>query len=253
MVNSLIRRNTSPRMIRRRRRVLAVVLAGAGLATAAWTGCSVEENYETLSFFFDGVPDPNAPSRVIRSGGDNVQLAIVSQHSAFEERRCEECHADSGEFGFVVSGFGELSSETCMKCHMDVFDEHDTLHGPVAQNECLWCHDPHESVHPHLMRSASPPLCLGCHSLELRDGPLIPEHEDLDRDCLDCHSGHGGPDTRFLKPGWPVDGPGAELAPEAESDSDVPADDSAVEAKGASDERKDEPIIPSASDEDEPE
>lgn len=215
-------------MVRRRRRVLAAVLIGTGVAGLLWSGCSVEEHYDTLSLFFDGVPDPNAPRRTI-GGGSGAQLAIVSQHSAFEERRCEECHGSGGEFGFVVSGFGELGSDSCLECHMEIFEAHEVIHGPVAQNECLWCHDPHESVYPHLMRDASPPLCLGCHSLELREGPLIPEHEDLDRDCLDCHYAHGGSDMRFLKPGWPVAGEGVaeeaeleETSPTEEADGPVP-------------------------------
>jgi hypothetical protein len=30
--------------------------------------------------------------------------------------------------------------------------------------------------------------------------PQPPEHVDLDRDCLDCHQGHGGQQRYFLKP-----------------------------------------------------
>ena len=41
----------------RRLAILALALMPATL----WLGCSVEKNYKILSFFFDGVPDPNAP------------------------------------------------------------------------------------------------------------------------------------------------------------------------------------------------
>jgi hypothetical protein len=46
----------------------------------------------------------------------------------------------------------------------------------------------------------SPDLCLACHRFELLGPRQPPEHEDLDRDCLDCHLGHGGERQYFLKP-----------------------------------------------------
>jgi predicted CXXCH cytochrome family protein len=210
----------NPRIKSIRRLVLLPIAACWAVALLGWAGCSIEKHYETLSFFFDGVPDPNAPGRTIPGAG-NVRVAIVSRHTAFEERRCEACHAESGDFGFVVSGFRELGSESCLSCHADVNRQHPVMHGPVAQTECLWCHDPHESVHPHLMRDPAPPLCLGCHSLELDERPRITEHADLDRNCLDCHFAHGGVDLRLLKPDWPVAGPGAS------EEADAPAEDAA--------------------------
>jgi predicted CXXCH cytochrome family protein len=186
---------------RTRRRVgAAVIVIGAG--GALWSGCSVEKHYEVLSFFFDGVPDPNAPAggRLVASGTPGVALAVVSQHSAFEERRCSECHGKTGEFAFRVSGFSDLSSAVCMKCHADVMEEHEVIHGPVAAQECLWCHQPHESPYEDLLSYTAPKLCLDCHSLGLMGSPPIPEHMDLERSCLECHFGHGGATRAMLRP-----------------------------------------------------
>jgi predicted CXXCH cytochrome family protein len=195
------RTNTSRR--RTRRRVGAAVMV-ITCGAASWSGCSVEKHYETLSFFFDGVPDPNAPGaeggRLVASGTPGVALAVVSQHSAFEERRCSECHGETGEFAFRVSGFSDLTSEVCMKCHSDVMDEYEVIHGPVAAQECLWCHQPHESPYEDLLSYSAPKLCLDCHSLGLMGSPQIPEHMDLERSCLDCHFGHGGETRAMLRP-----------------------------------------------------
>src|SRR4051794_38380706 len=49
-----------------RRRLRRAVLVGLRLLVLAapvgvWVGCTAESKYKTLSYFFDGVPDPNAP------------------------------------------------------------------------------------------------------------------------------------------------------------------------------------------------
>jgi predicted CXXCH cytochrome family protein len=177
-----------------RGRTGALVIAGLCLA---WPGCSVEKNYELLSFFFDGVPDPNAP---VTRGGIGTAVVIASAHSAFADRRCEACHGSTVGFGVVVTGFAELDASVCPTCHTGIADEYPRLHGPVAGGECLWCHEPHESRYPNLQAWASPELCLGCHRLELESMAQPPEHEDLARDCLDCHMAHGGEHRYFLRP-----------------------------------------------------
>ncbi|MHC4979930.1 MAG: cytochrome c3 family protein [Planctomycetota bacterium] len=186
-------------------------LAPVAIAVAVFVGCSVEKHYELLSFFFDGVPDPvtGVPSGTGARGAEGrpAPLAIVSSHSAFAERRCEDCHGDTGGFDLVVTGFAELDATVCGNCHAQVTEEYPRMHGPVTAEECLWCHWPHESPYPYLLAQASPDLCLGCHGFELRGLPQPPEHEDLGRDCLDCHHGHGGPQRYFLRPldTWPAD------------------------------------------------
>jgi predicted CXXCH cytochrome family protein len=181
--------------------------APAAIAAAIIVGCSVEKHHDLLSFFFDGVPAPAAGRPGAGggpgAGGRPVPMPIVSAHSAFAERRCEDCHGETGGFGVVISGFSSLDATVCRTCHSQVGEEFPRMHGPVAAQECLWCHWAHESTYPHLLSAGTPELCLGCHGFELRDRPQPAEHEDLGRDCLDCHRGHGGQQQYFLKPPEP--------------------------------------------------
>ena len=177
--------------------------AGAALAAAALcAACSIEKNYELLSLFFDGVPRPGtAPSGAAseRRPGDRASAAAVSAHSAYAERRCGECHGDQARFGLFGTGVSKLDASVCLNCHGQVLDEHPLLHGPVAARACLWCHQPHDSPQPFLLAAASPSLCLQCHRFQLQGAPPTPPHQDMQRDCLECHRGHGGAQRYFLR------------------------------------------------------
>jgi predicted CXXCH cytochrome family protein len=187
------------RFARRWRSTPALVLVIVGL----WGGCSVERHYAVLSVFFDGVPDPNAPKRPVRGTGE-VAVGIVSSHLAFEERRCDECHAQTARFSFSVDGFTGLDGTVCLKCHAEVTSEHPDMHGPVVANACLWCHEAHESPFAHLLRTEGPEMCLSCHEFAEDVDARVPEHQDLTRDCLECHGAHGGNDQYFLNPVEPA-------------------------------------------------
>ncbi len=177
----------------------SIVASSVALATALlWSGCNVEDNYETLSFFFDGVPSPSA----MRAESDQEAGPgrEGSWHTAYIDRRCSECHGKTARFSFAVSGFTELDATVCLKCHEQVPTEYPLVHGPVAVGECLVCHQPHQSPYPKLLIQPSPELCLYCHSEDMVGEPVIPEHRDVSRDCLECHHGHGGADPYFLRP-----------------------------------------------------
>ncbi len=92
----------------------------------------------------------------------------------------------------------KVESTVCLKCHAEVPKQHPIMHGPVVANACLWCHAPHESTIQPLLKSRAPELCLQCHGLEMTNLPQPPEHDDLQRDCLECHRAHGGEDPYFL-------------------------------------------------------
>ncbi len=226
----LARRSTSPRGEAGHRPPLAaliVLLAGA----AAWTGCSIEKNYELLSFFFDGVPAPASISDEAAAGrrrpGGAAAAVRVSAHTAYLERRCAACHGDSAKFGLFASGFTQLDASVCMQCHEQVLAAYPRIHGPVAAEACLWCHQPHESPHAFLLAAASPDVCLQCHRLQMIEAPPQPHHEDLQRDCLECHLGHGGSAGYFLRSpeaSVPHDEP-----PEPDRGQDAPADASPIE------------------------
>jgi predicted CXXCH cytochrome family protein len=180
--------------VRRRTLILAI-----GLSALAVTGCDIEKHYDTLSFFFDGVPDPNAvepeapADRRALTGGQSP--GARSSHLAYVERRCTDCHGAASRTPFRAGGFNQLDQRVCLECHEEETSGYPYVHGPVAIGECLLCHKPHDSPNLHLLVEPPATLCLGCHEMKAE-----PPHDDLERSCLDCHHGHGGDHPYFLRP-----------------------------------------------------
>src|SRR5690349_17739222 len=82
-------------------------------------GCDTpEKRYRTLSFFFDGVPNPYAPKVApgteegadARAGGT---VTVQHVHKPYDEGHCYECHGDAKEF----SEFKAMGPQVCLKCH----------------------------------------------------------------------------------------------------------------------------------------
>lgn len=170
------------------------------LLATQWLGCSSspEERYKVLSFFFDGVPDPNA-SKVSETDefGERTTVARTgSVHKPFAENKCDACHASAtGKF----EDFDKVDVSACAKCHQETRTQYAYMHGPVATGECRLCHSPHESSVKFLMNDASPALCVSCHDAEFL--PQNIDHE-ISRDCLECHVGHGGEKRMLLRADW---------------------------------------------------
>lgn len=187
-------------------------------AALAWVGCSVERDYKMLSLFFDGVPDPS----VIRSNADAIRFAketggTVYVHPPFANNQCGECHKDlSGEMARKVD------PTLCFRCHEAAANEHPKMHGAVSAGACVFCHSPHESTVKHLLRDHAPKICIQCHTAKSFGDPPAPVHADMNRDCLECHFGHGGPERFFLRPGWLETMPGQ---PQAIPDGAEPGPD----------------------------
>ena len=155
-------------------------------------GCSVRKNYKTLSFFFDGVPDPNAPVKRLSTSsnaaaGSNEQLPApkMYRHKPYADGKCEECHAADKKHLVTVK------AELCLKCHAPAVKQYPVMHAPVAIGQCLWCHEPHESDSPQLLKTTAAQLCLQCHDPELLPSDIKP-HQSDQANCLACHVGHGG-------------------------------------------------------------
>lgn len=147
-----------------------------------------------LSFFFDGVPDPNAIIADSDLAAAKAAGLTYYTHKPYAENACRECHDNpSNVFG------GRTDSSICMKCHAEVVQQHEVMHGPVAAVACLWCHKPHESIHENLLRYEVPQLCRQCHVPGLLGAPQQPDHIQNEVACLDCHSGHGGDNRYFLQ------------------------------------------------------
>ena len=178
-------------------------IAAAIVAGAVWAGCSVEKHYELLSFFFDGVPNPNALPVTPTAGGSAMtmrQSPTYTIHKPFKDEKCDACHKSM----FDRTGIG---SDVCLACHSDVQDEYRVMHGPVAVGACLWCHVPHESGFAHLLKETDRRVCTQCHGAEMLDTERVPAHADEARGCLECHGGHGSDARYMLKPvGEPAGG-----------------------------------------------
>ncbi len=172
----------------------------AAVIVSAVHGCSVEKNYALLSFFFDGVPNPNAMPVLAASGDPAAMRAspTYTVHPPYLENRCVECHGRA----FSTSG---VDSGVCLKCHEGVRDAYAYMHGPVAFGACLMCHVPHESAYPALLKSEPIEVCGQCHGPGMLDSERVPEHADGSASCLDCHFGHGG-GARYMLRETPVAG-----------------------------------------------
>lgn len=174
----------------------AVGLASSVVLLVVWSGCATpEERYRVLSFFFDGVPDPStmiepAEGTVVIGRGADARRVYAHKPWTEKDSCLVACH--------VGDIYNLPDSSICLKCHEETPTQFPRMHGPVAAVACLWCHEPHKSEHRYLLLEASPGLCIQCHEPGVLLGDDPPAHTDPARDCLDCHSGHGGDAAGFL-------------------------------------------------------
>jgi predicted CXXCH cytochrome family protein len=170
-------------------------LAAGLLLGAVVLGCGTPtQRYRTLSFFFDGVPNPDAPKGVSTSTRGNAHGIVTYLHKPFSEKKCESCHQNSED----IFARARVRQDVCMDCHRPVKKQYPCRHGPVGAGHCLMCHSPHQATEPHLLKQQQPGLCTQCHEPAMLSSGT-PEHQKADANCLSCHSGHGGTDWHFLK------------------------------------------------------
>lgn len=161
-------------------------------APLLWAGCSVEKHYALLSFFFDGVPNPNLLP-ILAASGDPASIRLsktYTAHQPFLDQQCSACHTGRFDMRGVADG-------VCFTCHQGVQEEHAFMHGPVVVGVCMWCHVAHESAYPALLKHEARTVCVQCHEPALLPADQVPEHADESVSCLVCHVGHGS-DGRFL-------------------------------------------------------
>lgn len=181
----------SRRAIIRRRQGLFIGFA-ALVSISILIGCSnPQKRYEVLSFFFDGVPDPNAEQKEMARAQAEGHLTVV--HKPYADNQCNSCHLNTND----IFARAQVREDICLTCHADTVTAHPVMHGPVVNNACSMCHSPHSSAVPHLLRQPAPAVCTQCHEpaiMELmHQQPLDPKAS-----CIECHSGHGGTDHRLL-------------------------------------------------------
>ena len=165
--------------------------------------CSVAKNYKTLSFFFDGVPDPNqkkaaAEQSAAKKGSQSKRIrpviVIKSGHPDYAKKRCSKCH-DNTKQSYLKTSRDKL----CFTCHKAEKFTGKFLHGPVAVKHCHTCHLPHNSRYPRLLVKIKRPLCLQCHKEE--EINIIRDHTTRQYDdCVRCHLPHAADNKFFLKP-----------------------------------------------------
>lgn len=161
------------------------------LGVAVWAGCTVTpENYDMLSFWFDGVylPGSEGDTAGIRNSPD------YTVHKPFAEDKCVDCH--KRRFNMTAA-----DSSVCMKCHEGVPESQPRMHGPVVTMACLWCHTPHESPYKALLKAPPREVCSQCHGPGMLGTAKTAEHgPESEVSCLECHQGHGGTVRYFLHP-----------------------------------------------------
>lgn len=190
-----VNRNAARRTPRLSPRWCVALWSLVGLGIIVDTGCTVtKDNYATLSFFFDGVPDPNTVAGGAAKPGDATLMAVVSTHAPFAQDKCDACHKTQ----YRPS---RNDGSPCLACHQGVLTQHNWTHGAVAGGACLWCHSPHESARRWLLRGPDRKVCAQCHAGTMLDASAVPAHVDESVSCVSCHFGHGGDDSLMLKPG----------------------------------------------------
>jgi predicted CXXCH cytochrome family protein len=164
------------------------------LCSSLLLGCEGKTRYQVLSFFFDGVPLPEAPKiePIEDPQKKSVQMASVYiEHGPYGAKQCGACH-QSGSNNLVLP-----IKELCFKCHaLDLRKKN--LHGPLASGGCKICHNPHGSRYPFLLVAEPKEFCLYCHDRE--DIARNPVHAGMNgAQCTECHDAHGSDNEYLLR------------------------------------------------------
>lgn len=171
------------------------------------TACSTQEHFRTLSFFFDGVPDPEAQRQAAITDSLNAVSAdstslLASRmtaefvfHAPYREKECGSCH-NQGQMGSLT----EEEPDLCYLCHIDFREINNFQHGPASAGYCTECHNPHRSKEPKLLVNSGHDLCSECHDSESLFLGVFHSRDDED-ECYSCHDPHGDDNRTFLKSG----------------------------------------------------
>ena len=179
--------------------VLLAVLSGSIILS-----CSPQRKFNILSFFFDGVPPPNASaddqgdSLLVFNDSSMVtgqRTAVITEyyfHDPYQKRKCMLCHDESSMGNMTIPEPG-----LCFTCHEDFTKSYTFVHGPVNGGYCTKCHSAHMSKSDKMLSIEGQPLCLLCHTPEKDFGAEA--HSKIGREnCTSCHNPHGGEDRYLL-------------------------------------------------------
>jgi predicted CXXCH cytochrome family protein len=170
------------------------------------SGCTSTHSYKTLSFFFDGVPNPQekisihkldsltkADSTVLKENLIVEAKPLMNFHSPYQSKECASCHDQS-----TMGKFTMPQPELCYQCHDNFKNAYKVLHGPVGGGQCTECHNPHQSLNENLLTRTNQAICTYCHDLEQLI-KLEVHRKIKDVSCLECHNPHGGENKNILR------------------------------------------------------
>ncbi len=170
-------------------------------------GCKRPASHKSLSFFFDGVPDPeqvkaakreDSLAKTLKFTGTKAvptreAIAQAILHPPYRAKQCAMCH-DKGALGKS----DKSQTTTCYQCHDNFSDNFAYVHGPVAAGYCTMCHNPHMADNKEFLIRKGRDLCILCH--DNNQITRMEAHQDIaDANCTECHDPHGGKDQTMLK------------------------------------------------------
>jgi len=195
-----------------KKRIIFITITSVLVLLPMLIGCDAETKYKILTFFFEGVPDPNAVDvnsvgRVILNPhAEKTRTVVVTNKPVDKQRRstrhkpakkCNNCH--EGKIGLGRRTTIEPVPVLCYSCHTNYHEMPGYMHGPVIVGDCTFCHDAHQSKYVYLQKDREPDLCYRCHMKN--DIGSITGHEDkLEAICTDCHDPHISLEKKLLKP-----------------------------------------------------
>jgi len=192
------------------RRIVLLFLS-FGIALFA-VSCNPHTSHALLSFFFDGVPEPEPQ----RQSQDTVRVVSAQQvnllagqiqhfqdttvttlnltlHPDYQKKACNKCHEMEHSYRLK-----NRQPKLCYQCHKPFESRFSHLHGPVAAGFCLACHVPHKSINKALVKMPVQRICRHCH--EAGDVNKNEAHKKTSAtNCLQCHDAHGGETVNLLK------------------------------------------------------
>ena len=178
------------------------------ILVSVFGGCSSISHNKVLSFFFDGVSDPNykelnavndslsqLDSTGIAEVTERVPKPQFTYHPPYRDKECSSCHDKSS-----MGKFRKPQPGLCYTCHRNFNETYDFLHGPVAAGYCASCHNQHLSKSDKLLLYKDRQLCFHCHNETIVITNKF--HEKIeDANCTKCHDPHGGESRFIVKPG----------------------------------------------------
>ncbi len=181
------------------RRTAAYTVLGIIAAAALLAGCSADTRYRALSFFFDGVPAPDAAEKQQKGAALKGRHSSAAQqgakrygeHGPYAAKLCEGCHLRGGSFKLLMP-----VEELCFQCH-NIRIDRKTVHGPLASGGCRVCHEPHGSSYRFLLTSESSVFCVRCHNAADVEQRAV--HQDNPAECVECHNAHASDQPFLLK------------------------------------------------------